>query len=240
MCYIDLSQRASPGPRPGGRIWFRSGPCQLCLPRQPCQGSIMTNPCQGGHCNSQGTIASASQSMAKKSVPLRHPPTHPTPTPTPTPVTPVDWLCLDSSFTADRHPSHYFPSLPPASWGIITRWQHLECTRLPKCVITAELLDDFDTLLKPDQALRSHRTSRLLATWQLVCLLRGQPVSDLVVPTALLRHCAATSPNHCVTSCLAFPVVLCYCLLFKLFLLTSRSSADFFVLCLFRRIVCVR
>ena len=35
-------------------------------------------------------------------------------------------------------------------WGIITRWQHLACTRLPKCVVSAEAIEDFDTLLPPD------------------------------------------------------------------------------------------
>ena len=36
-------------------------------------------------------------------------------------------------------------------WGIITRWQHLACTRLPTCVAHAEALESYDSLLAPDQ-----------------------------------------------------------------------------------------
>ena len=35
-------------------------------------------------------------------------------------------------------------------WGIITRWQHVACTRLPRRV-TIDTLDGLDTLTVPDQ-----------------------------------------------------------------------------------------
>ena len=35
-------------------------------------------------------------------------------------------------------------------WGVITRWQHVECTRLPRSV-RAEEMSGFDTLTVPDQ-----------------------------------------------------------------------------------------
>lgn len=60
-------------------------------------------------------------------------------------------------------------------WGIITRWQHIDCTRLPRSVATAEALEDFDSLLVPDQARRAaspllspHATCLALATCQRV------------------------------------------------------------------------
>lgn len=37
------------------------------------------------------------------------------------------------------------------SWGVITRWQHVGCTRLPRSV-TADALQGYDSLLVPDAA----------------------------------------------------------------------------------------